>query len=154
MLQDVSAGTRAKFKIQGSQPKRVPRGKNARTTTPKTNGIAKAKRTKSKNARGNLPSQPEEDTAVASSSAAAQEDDDKNAMDYMPSETVSTKAVSSSAEDVVFEYGFRRDLRNATLLILYRTPEERTENDEALRKMAAEIVSSTATSMYYTLHHD
>lgn len=111
MLQDVSAGTRAKFKIHGSQPARAPRGKNTKTTTPKTNGIAKAKRTKAKNARKNLPSQPEEDTAVVSSSAAAQEDDDMNAMDYMPSETVSTKAVSTSAEDVVFEYGFRPDLR-------------------------------------------
>lgn len=104
MLQDVSAGTRAKFKITGSQPKRASRGPKTKTTTPKTNGIAKAQRTQSQNARANVPSPHEEDVAVASSSAAAPKDDDANAMDDMPTETVATKAASASTEDVEFEY--------------------------------------------------
>lgn len=104
MLQDVSAGTRAKFQITGSQPKRASRGSKTKTTTPKTNGITKAKRTQSQNARANVPSPHEEDVAVASSSAAAPKDDDANAMDDMPTETVATKAASASTEDVEFEY--------------------------------------------------
>lgn len=91
---------------------------------------------------------------MASSSTAAQEDDDTNAMDYMPSETVSTEPVSTSTEDDVPEYEVPTRLENATLLILlHRTPEERATNDEVMREMADDIVSTTATSMYYTLRH-
>ena len=93
MLQDVAAGTREKFEISGSQPKRAP----------KTNGIAKAKRTKSTKARDNHPSQPTTNPAVPSSSAADEDDEDTDAMDY-----TLTDAVASPAEDEVFEYTFHR----------------------------------------------
>ena len=98
MLQDVAAGTREKFEISGSQPKRAPK-----TTTPKTIGIAKAKRTKSTKARDNHPSQPATNPAVPSSSAADEDDEDTDAMDY-----TLTNAVSSPAQDEVFEYAFHR----------------------------------------------
>ena len=101
MLQDVSAGTRAKFEISGCQPKRASQGSNNKTTTPNTNGTAQAKRTKSTNPRDNRPSQHETNITTVSSSATAQDDDDKDAMDYTPTETV-----SASAEDAVLEYVF------------------------------------------------
>lgn len=98
MLQDVAAGTREKFEISGSQPKKAPK-----TTTPKTIGIAKAKHTKSTKARDNHPSQPATNPAVPSSSAADEDDEDTDAMDY-----TLTNAVSSPAQDEVFEYAFHR----------------------------------------------
>ena len=93
MLQDVAAGTREKFEISGSQPKKAP----------KTIGIAKAKHTKSTKARDNHPSQPATNPAVPSSSAADEDDEDTDAMDY-----TLTNAVSSPAQDEVFEYAFHR----------------------------------------------
>ena len=98
MLQDVAAGTREKFEISGSQPKKAPK-----TTTPKAIGIAKARRTKSTKARDNNPSQPATNPAVPSSSAADEDDEDTDAMDY-----TLTNAVSSPAQDEVFEYASRR----------------------------------------------
>lgn len=119
MLQDVSAGTREKFDIAGCAPRKASKGSNVKVTKPKTNGIAKTKRTKSTKARDNWPSQHDTNTATSSSSAAAQ-DDAADAMDCTPAD-----AVLDSVEDMEFEYGWHR----------------------FLREMANQIVSTVARSM-------
>lgn len=98
MLQDVSAGTREKFEITGSAPKKASKGSTVKVSKPKTKGIAKAKRTKSTHARDNWPSQHNTNLATSSSLATAQ-DDDADAMDVTPAD-----AVLDSAEDMEFEY--------------------------------------------------
>ena len=109
MLQDVSAGTREKFEITGSAPKKANKESTAKFTKPKTNGIAKAKRTKSTRARDNWPSQHNTNLATSSSPATAQ-DDAADAMDY-----TSADAALDSVEDMEFEYVYYRVLRRQRL---------------------------------------
>lgn len=106
MLQDVSAGTREKFDISGCAPKLASKGPKAKTTKPKTNGIAKAKPTKSSKARDNWLSQNDTSLAMPSSSAAAQ-DAATDAMDLAPAD-----AVLDSVEDMDFEYGYSHPLKD------------------------------------------
>ena len=109
MLQDVSAGTREKFEITGSVPKKASKGSTVQVTKPKTNGIIKAKRTKSTRARDNWPSQHNTNLARSSSPATAQ-DDAADAMDYTPAD-----AALDSVEDMEFEYVYYRVLRRQLL---------------------------------------
>ena len=165
MLQEVSGETREKFAIRGCQPKRTSQKSKANSTTLKPKGVTKAKRTKAKrtkakrtkakrtkstNVRDNQPSrQNGTDMSVPSSSAAAEEDD-TDAMDSTLTEAVSP----NSAEDVRFEYEIHRLSTTQHLLTRDRTPNERAENDEAMRKMAEEIVSSHANKRIISIIPD
>ena len=106
MLQGVSSGTRDKFEISGCVPRRASKEPKTKVTKPKTNGIAKAKRTKSTKARDNWPSQYDADMAIPSSSGTAQ-DDATDAMDTSPADDV-----LDSVEEVTFEYGCPSLLRD------------------------------------------
>ena len=136
MLQDVSAGTREQFAIRGHRPKQASRGSNTNTaTTRKPKGIKKAERTKSTKARDKRPSQQHGTDLAEPSSSAPTREHGTDAMDSTPS---GAGAAPNSAQGVVFE-----------------TSEERTGNDEAMRKLAEDIVSANATSMYIcNVHHE
>ena len=109
-------------------------------TKPKTNGIAKAKRTKSTKARDDQPNQHPTSMVIASSSAAAQENA-TDAMDDTPGD-----AVLDLIEHGEFEYEMSPCLQKPAQLTAYRTPEQRAANDEAMSQIAIQIVSTDVTS--------
>ncbi|KAM0802403.1 hypothetical protein BDR22DRAFT_887634 [Usnea florida] len=116
MLQDVSAGTRAKFEVLGCAPKPTSRRSKFMSAGPATKGIAKAKRTKTTQPRGRTTSQREMNPALYSISVAAQ-DGAANAMDLTPADNI-----LESIDSAVFE-----------------TPEQRVENDRVMTQMAVQI---------------
>ncbi len=101
MLQDVSAGTRDKFEILGCQRRRVSRG----SKTKNTNGIVKARRTKSTKTRDNWPSQQKANSARSSTPDTAGDDTTDAMLLVSPDDDPVTVA------DGYLEYGCRHVLK-------------------------------------------
>lgn len=105
MLQDVSAGTRDKFEILGCQRRHASRRPKTKNSEPNTNGIVKARRTKSTKTRDNWPSQHKANSTRSSPPATAGDD----ATDAML--LVSTDDDPFSVADGYLEYGCRHVLK-------------------------------------------
>ena len=100
-----------------------------------TKGIAKAKRTKSKKARGRWTRRVTMNPALSSVSV-ADPDGAANAMHLTPADNI-----LESIESFAYEYEHPHHLGKASLTGC-RTPEQRVENDRAMTQMAVQIVST------------